>query len=350
MSLHSKALIKATLSALYYSGAGRLLSPLTRGAGVIFMLHHVRPEPPQEFEPNRILKVTPDFLDGVISHVLEAGFEVLALDQVRTRLDEGGGRPFACFTFDDGYRDNREFAYPLFKKHGVPFTVYIPTDFADGKGDLWWLVLERILRQAYEVEVRMAGEVRRFQTVSTAEKYAAFDAIYWWLRALPEMEARAVVADLAKQNGFEAGGLCSELAMSWDEIRALAADPLVTIGAHTRRHLALGKLSVVEACEEMDLSIQRVTAEIGRPCRHFCYPYGCEASAGEREFALARELGIETAVTTRKGLLYPGHAEKMTALPRLSLNGDFQDQRYVEVMLSGAPFAFLNAVQRVAGA
>jgi peptidoglycan/xylan/chitin deacetylase (PgdA/CDA1 family) len=350
MSLHSKALIKATLSALYYSGAGRLLSPLTRGAGVIFMLHHVRPEPPQEFEPNRILKVTPDFLDGVISHVLEAGFEVLALDQVRTRLGEEGGRPFACFTFDDGYRDNREFAYPLFKKHGVPFTVYIPTDFADGKGDLWWLVLERILRQAYEVEVPMDGETRRFQTVSTAEKYAAFDTIYWWLRGLPELEARAVVADLAKQNGFDAEGLCTELAMSWDEIRALAADPLVTIGAHTRRHLALGKLSVVEACEEMDLSIRRVTAELGRPCRHFCYPYGCEASAGEREFALARELGIETAVTTRKGLLYPGHAENMTALPRLSLNGDFQDRRYVEVMLSGAPFALLNAVHRVAGA
>ena len=78
---------------------------------------------------------------------------------------------------------------------------------------------------------------------------------------------------------------------------------------------------------------------MGRPCRHFSYPYGCAKSAGPREFRIAEELGIETAVTTQKGLLYPEHAHELTALPRLSLNGDFQDIRYVKALLSGVPFA-----------
>lgn len=350
MTLQSKSLIKATLSALYYSGAGKLLAPLTRGCGVIFMLHHVRPEPPEPFEPNRILKVTPDFLESVIVHVQEAGFDILPLDDVRGRIMEGNPRPFACFTFDDGYKDNRDHAYPLFKKHGAPFAIYVPTEYADGQGDLWWLVLEQVIRQAEQLTVEMNGDLRHFLLHTTAEKYAAFDAVYWWLRGLPEKQARAVVADLASVIGFDAARLCQELVMSWDEIRALAADPLVTIGAHTRRHMALAKLPLEEACEEIESSIKRVAMELRRPCRHFAYPYGCEHTAGEREFAMAAALGVETAVTTRKGLIHASHREQMTALPRLSLNGDYQEQRYVDVMLSGAPFALYNAVHRVAGA
>ena len=63
MSRRSTALLKTALAVVHYSGAGNFLAPYTRGAGVIFMLHHVDPTPPQPFEPNRILKVTPDFLD-----------------------------------------------------------------------------------------------------------------------------------------------------------------------------------------------------------------------------------------------------------------------------------------------
>ena len=105
-----------------------------------------------------------------------------------------------------------------------------------------------------------------------------------------------------------------------------------------------------QARAEMAESIARIEKELGHPCRHFSYPYGCENSAGEREFRIAAELGIETAVTTQKGLLYPEHVHELTALPRLSLNGDFQDMRYVKALLSGVPFALMNTLKRYAGA
>ncbi len=89
---------------------------------------------------------------------------------------------------------------------------------------------------------------------------------------------------------------------------------------------------------EIAESVRRIEQELGRPCLHFSYPYGDETSAGEREFQIAQELGLTTAVTTRKGLIQPQHEQTMTALPRVSLNGDYQDLRYVEVMLTGAPF------------
>jgi peptidoglycan/xylan/chitin deacetylase (PgdA/CDA1 family) len=351
MSRRSTALLKTALAAVHYSGAGNLLAPYTRGAGVIFMLHHVDPTPPQPFEPNRILKVTPDFLDAVLREVIEAGFDIIPLDQVRERLaDADNEKPFACFTLDDGYRDNRDHAYPVFRRHNAPFAIYVPSDFADGNGDFWWLTFEKVLRAAPQITLRMNGETRHFRLSTPAEKDAAYHEIYWWLRALPEGQARAVVAELASIYRIDPDAEHAELVMSWDELRELAKDPLVTIGAHTRGHHALAKLNDDEARTEMAESIARVGKELGRPCRHFSYPYGCANSAGLREFRLAEELGLETAVTTQKGLLYPEHAHELTALPRLSLNGDFQDLRYVKALLSGVPFAVMNTLRRYAGA
>ena len=113
MSRRSTTLLKTALAAVHYTGAGNLLAPYTRGAGVIFMLHQVDPTPPQAFEPNRILKVTPSFLEDVVREVIDAGFDIIPLDQVRERLENADAeKPFACFTLDDGYRDNRDHAYP----------------------------------------------------------------------------------------------------------------------------------------------------------------------------------------------------------------------------------------------
>ena len=56
---------------------------------------------------------------------------------------------------------------------------------------------------------------------------------------------------------------------------------------------------------------------------------------------------FKTAVTTRPGVLFPDHVSHLTALPRFSVNGDFQRLRYLNVLLSGAPTAFRNRFRRV---
>ena len=164
---------------------------------------------------------------------------------------------------------------------------------------------------------------------------------------MPEDRARAVTHRLAREAGFDHTELCAKLILNWDELRAFSRDPLVSIGAHTNAHFALSKLPDDMARREIAESVERITAAFGKPCRHFSYPYGCEQSAGEREFEIVRELGLATAVTTRKGLLHASHKDSMAALPRLSLNGDFQDARYIKVLLSGAPFALWNAARRL---
>lgn len=350
MTRHATKLLKAALSALHYTGADGLIAPFTAGNGVIFMLHQVSPDVPRDFDPNRILKVTPEFLESVICQVRDRGFDIISIDDVPKRLSAPGmQRPFAVFTLDDGYKDNAEYAYPVFKRNGVPFTVYVATEFADGIGDLWWLTLEEALRRLPRIDFEMDSSIKSFELGTANAKDAAFEVIYWWMRSISEDKARAITHDLARQAGFDPFAFCRDLVMRWDEVRVLAADPLVTIASHTCAHYAMAKLPEAEVRAQIINSVKRIEAELGQPCRHFSYPYGDETSAGEREFKIAQDLGLLTAVTTRKGLLRSSHADQLTALPRLSLNGDYQDARYIKVLLSGAPFAFWDALNRLRG-
>lgn len=341
--------IKAAMSGLYHTGAHRLLAPYTQGMGAIFTLHHVRPEPDRvtDFAPNRFLEVTPDFLDAVLDQVQEAGLDVLSLDAAVQRLNEGDDRRFVCFTFDDGYRDNLEYAHPLFKRRDLPLTLYVPTDYPDGKGELWWLALEEIIARADEIELCRDGALWRLETTTVQEKTRAFEETCWWLLRLDQATQRRVVRGLAERYEVDMAADCSRLAMTWDEIRTMAADPLVTIGAHTKGHFAVSRLSEERAYEEMVGSADRIEQELGRRPIHFSFPYGDPGSAGPRDFALARQAGFKTAVTTRKGMLFGSHRRYLTALPRVSLHGEYQSLAYTALYLSGAPFALWNRFQHV---
>ena len=348
MSRRTTSLLKGALSTMYYTGIHRMMAPVTQGVGMIFMLHHVRPDGVREFEPNRILKITPDFLEEVIQQVQAAGIDIISLDELHWRMAEGDfDRNFAVFTFDDGYRDNAEYALPIFKKHKIPFAIYVPTDFPDGKGELWWLALEKVLSDTDQIRVNMSGVSHSYKCSTPAEKDAAFHNIYWWLRGQKEADARKWVRELCRGIGFDPMVLSDELLMNWDEIREINKDPLVTIGGHTKGHFALAKLSLSEARMEVEQSINRLERELGERPEHFSYPYGCERTAGPRDFDMVKELGVKTAVTTRKGVLHAEHGDHLTALPRVSLNGDYQNSRYISVLMTGAPFALMNGFRRV---
>jgi peptidoglycan/xylan/chitin deacetylase (PgdA/CDA1 family) len=90
-----------------------------------------------------------------------------------------------------------------------------------------------------------------------------------------------------------------------------------------------------------------IEKKLGTRPLHFAYPLGDSPSAGPREFEIAQRLGFRSAVTTRPGLLFAEHAEHMTSLPRMSMNGAFQRLRYFDVLLSGAPTALRNRFRRV---
>jgi peptidoglycan/xylan/chitin deacetylase (PgdA/CDA1 family) len=345
-----KTIIRTGLETLYFSGMHHVMQPLVGGIGAILTLHHVRPPRPEAFQPNRLLEITPAFLDRLLRRLARSSFEVISLDQMHRRFIDGDfKRRFVCITFDDGYKDLKQWAYPLLKKYQLPFALYVPTSFPDRIGELWWVALEAVIAQNSRIGMVINGKDQFFECRSVSEKRELYDAVYGYLRSMKtEEELRRVVRDLCATYRVDIPALCRDLCMSWEEIAELAADPLVTIGAHTVNHMMLKKVpDEATARAEMDLGRTVLEAALGKRPEHLAYPVGDPTSAGPREFRIAAELGFKTATTTRPGVLFKSHRDHLTALPRLSVNGEFQQQRYVKVLMSGAATAMWNGFRRV---
>lgn len=344
-------IIKSALEVLYHTGVYRFFERQWGGMGVIFTLHHIRPHDEglvSGFHPNGILEITPDFLAEVIATVAASGLELISLSEAVSRINKGDtDRRFGCFTIDDGYRDNLEFALPVFRRFDCPFTVFVTTGMMDGDTELWWLALEQVIAENARIEVSFAGHDHALDTVTADQKHKAYEALYWPIRALEQTQQRNLIRDLCSRYNLDLSALCRREAMTWDELRTLGSDPLVTIGAHTVNHYALAALNGADARYELEESRKIIARQTGQSPEFCCYPYGDAASAATRDFEIAGELGFRAGVTMRKGLLFPEHKEHLHALPRVSLNGDYQSRRYIELYLSGAPFALWNRFRRV---
>ncbi|MBR1123643.1 polysaccharide deacetylase family protein [Bradyrhizobium lablabi] len=343
------AVIRAGLEALYFSGAHYLMRPIFAGVGAIFMLHHVRPRRADAFQPNYHLEIAPQFLRAMLSHLRAHKVDIVTPDEMHQRLSERNfSKRFACFTLDDGYRDNRDHALPVFREFDAPCTVYAVSDFAEGTGRLWWVALERVIANTNSIEVKIGGAAVRIDASSPAAKQAAFDRLHEWLRVLPgEHDVRREITALCERHGVDETAICRELCLSWDELKSFADDPLVTIGAHTITHCNLAKQSEDVALHELTESRKRIEQAIGREVLHLAYPYGDKIAAGTREFALAKAAGFKTAVTTRPGMIFPESADHLTALQRVSLNGNYQEARILPVLTSGAATAVWNGFRRI---
>jgi peptidoglycan/xylan/chitin deacetylase (PgdA/CDA1 family) len=348
-----KTIIRTGLETLYFTGLHHWMRPLVGGVGSILTLHHVRPPRKEAFQPNRLLEVTPIFFEAVLRRLKRSRIDVITLDEMHRRFIENDfKRRFVCITFDDGYKDLARWAHPLLKKYELPYALYIPTSFPDRIGELWWLALEAVVALNDRIGMVINGEQQYFDARNVSEKRELYDAIYGYLRSMKtEDQVRKTVRDLCATYRVDIPEICRDLCMDWEEIAQLAEDPLVTIGAHTVNHMMLKKVaSDTTVRAEMEMSRSVLEAALGKRPEHLAYPVGDPTSAGPREFRIAAELGFKTAVTTRPGVLFKAHAEHLTALPRLSLNGEYQRQRYMKVLMSGAGTAMWNRFRRVSAA
>jgi peptidoglycan/xylan/chitin deacetylase (PgdA/CDA1 family) len=344
-----KTLIRTGLEALYFTGVHRMMRPFFGGVGAILTMHHVRPPREGPFQPNRLLEISPEFLDAVVTRLRGQNVDLVSMDEVHRRLVEGDfRRRFIAFTFDDAYTDHRLTVYPILRKHRVPFTIYVPTGFLDRFGEMWWIALERVIEKQQHIGLVIDGKDRGFDCGTPSEKAKLFEALYWWLRSLStDEDIRTAVRDLCARYDVDLAAICDQDCMTWPDLAEVAADPLVTIGAHTVNHPVLAKLTEDRVRSELKMSRSVIEAAIGQRPEHFAYPFGDLTTVGTREFRVAKELGYKTAVMTRPGVLFPEHREHLTALPRLSLNGEYQRQRFVDVLLSGAGTALWNNFKRV---
>jgi len=349
MASMKKTAIRIGFEALYFSGVHHLARPVMGGVGAILTLHHVRPRRRSAFQPNRMIEVAPRYLDAVVRQIRKWRIDIISLDEMVERLRARDfKRRFVCFTLDDAYADNAQWAWPIFRKYEAPFALFVPTSFPDRRGELWWLAIEEIIANNPQIVLLMNGREQRLDCRTLHQKRELYAELYSWLRARDsEDEIRTVVRDLAARYHVSIPEICGRECMTWDQIGEIAQDPLATIGAHTVNHPILAKLPPAKVMSELKMSRATIESALGVTPVHFAYPFGRADDAAQREFRIARDLGFKSALTTRPGVLFPDHVNHLWSLPRISLNGEFQQLRYLKVLLSGAPTGLWNGFRRV---
>ncbi|WP_404927096.1 polysaccharide deacetylase family protein [Mesorhizobium sp. ORM16] len=344
-----EAIRKLALNVARYTGLAPLAKPLVGGIGAILMLHRVTAKPEKPDSVNRHLNIAPGFLDAMIAGLKADGYAFVSMDEAVERIAaRGKGGQFAAITADDAYRDNMTEALPVLEKHGAPITIYVAPGLINGTADLWWDVVEDLVNAGDRLTLTTSDGQTTIDCTSPAKKLQAIARLHTYLTSeVREEDLRAVLRELAHANGVDAGRPRVDTLMTWSEIRAIAAHPLVTIGAHTINHSNLKRLSEADARHEIVGVKSILRAELGEEPRHFAYPYGYASAVGCREVGFVRDAGYTSAVTTRHGVLRPEHAGFLHALPRISVNGRYQNLAHIRTMLSGVTTPLANAGKMV---
>ncbi len=289
----------------------KIYKALHPAVGEVLMLHRVT-ETRSVLEENRQLEVTPVFLEETILKYKAEGYRFVSLDEVHEQmtLKKKQKGKFVCFTLDDGYRDNYELAYPVFKKHNCPFAIYVTTDFPDGKGLLWWYILENILLNEEKLTL---SDGTTYHCKSLVEKNEVFRQIRDKVFSVQSDNMQETIQDLLISYPFP---LDAEhlMTLNWKQIQDLANEPLCTIASHTVSHPALTKLPDDRIRKELLESKAKLEEAIKVPVNHFAYPYG---DYDDRVVALVRQSGYKTAALANGGLVREG--EKAIRLKRNTL-------------------------------
>jgi peptidoglycan/xylan/chitin deacetylase (PgdA/CDA1 family) len=341
-------LIRFALNLFHVTRLHRLLCPFLQGRGVILAMHRVKPlEGRKRIEASRRIEITPGFLKALVKFFMDKGYQAVSMDGVYERLTGSqDARPFVCFTFDDGYRDVFDTVYPLFRKAGIPLTVYVNTSFPDRTAVLWWYMLEDlVLRSREEVTISMGGRNYSFDSSSPARKEKAYSQIREMFMKLPQEEAPVILKGLFSGFGIFPEDYVSNT-LDWGQLIEMSRDPLVTIGAHTVNHFNLRQLDALRARSEIFDSKHVLQEKTGRSIRHFAYPFGSRAEVGKREFEMVRTCGFKTAVTMREGAIFPEHRFHTECLPRIEITGRHQDLALVDLRRCGVISFLRNGLRK----
>jgi peptidoglycan/xylan/chitin deacetylase (PgdA/CDA1 family) len=296
------ARIPSTAKTWGKSALGSLSSPIAKAAWrrslTVVCYHRVVEQVERGLFPE-VVSASPGGFEQHLDMMSE-DHTVVTLDDVVAWL--GGGAPLPpralLVTFDDGYRDNYDQAFPILRKRGLPATFFIATGHMDTGDLLWWDLVTVLISDATSTaaDLPLLGPV----ALSGAEQRASV-AVRWVTAAkvLPNV-ARLEALDSLAQSVSVTPRARPSVAMTWDQARKMA-DAGMTFGGHTRSHPVLSRMSPDDARRDIAEGLDRIREELGRAVIGFAYPNGARADFdGSHKQALA-DLGVAIAFSLVSG-------------------------------------------------
>jgi peptidoglycan/xylan/chitin deacetylase (PgdA/CDA1 family) len=342
---YQKLLTKNLSPVVKTLGLDMLTKPFYSGKGQILMFHRVIPATGRERIHNHLsLEISPEHLEEIITYFKRSDYDIISLDMLPSWLEDPGNKKkkFVIFTFDDGYKDNLDFAYPVFNKHKTPFTIYVTNSFPDKKAILWWYIIEELVLKNKEINYAFSDFRADLNCSNYIKKEMAFAYLRSVITKFNEENLEAELSGFFNSYGYSTSDYNTEMTLDWKEISDLSDDPLVTIGAHTLNHYNLCNLTDARSFHEISESKRIIEEKTGSKVDHFSYPLG---QYGERETESVRKISFLTATTTKTANIFESHLNHLYTLPRISINS-LTTEKVLTLQINGFFPAILNKFRK----
>lgn len=251
--------------------------------------------------------------------------KIVSLDEmlIQQECSDEQDKPLFCLTFDDGWKDNYEYAFPILKRHGVSATIFLVTDSVNS-GSLFWV--ESFIERAESTFEDQETNVRdfwynvfkvhqdRFQGLMATEKL--IDEVVEKLKRLPRDQRQQSIVDFDKKFNLQSKSVSRQV-LSWAEIEEMAQHD-ISFESHTHRHEIVKYVEPELMRYELTESKRILESKLDRNIQHFCYPNG---DFDEQKFSVLQECGYKYAYTLHNRRFQPS-SSPLFAVPRFLVYED----------------------------
>lgn len=226
---------------------------------------------------------------------------VVPLTQLVDHLASASTEPVLAITFDDGYRDNFENAFPTLQRHGLPATIFLTTGGLDSGEPLWFERLASAIQTTARESLDVEQPPGRLRLRNQEERLRANKELFTRLRQMPGAERQSCLMKILRDLHSADAAARRNTMLAWDQVRQMKQHG-IEFGGHTVTHPYLSRLPAEEVGWEVSECKRRIEAELQSEVIHFAYPNGRTEDFTALSKATLRDAGYQTAVTTIWGV------------------------------------------------
>lgn len=282
-----------------------------KGRLTILMYHRVTPE-----RDVMGLSVSPEFFDRQLKFIASR-FNVISLEEAVQMLPDGlPPGEHAVITFDDGYRDNYDFAYPLLRKHQLSATIFVTVDALETGNFGWHSFDQAILHSSQPFLDLTEYNLGRIGIEDTEQREHAIKYLHGELKRCSHDKRLKVVEHVVSKLS-KAPDHPERVMLNWEDAREMQQSGLVTIASHTLTHPILTRIDREKARDEIARSKSIIEQRLGAPVILFAYPNGTVVDYDDEIIGMLKAAGYSAACTTTAGSAF--EAADLYRLPRVDV-------------------------------
>ena len=280
---------------------------LSHNALTIFLFHGVVERHEHKIRNYTRKHIAAARFTSILDALKFAGTAV-SLDQVINIAAEKGRLPANAFaiTFDDGFRNNLMVAAPLLADRKIPATFYLTTGFIEHNGMSWIDRIELAIERVPRGRIALPAGERGYDDAESAR--ALLDEIRTVVKADPSIDTDRFASEVQVHLGVpetRASDDQLDRKLDWAEVKALAEEPLFSVGGHSHRHANLAFLDALSLAREIETSRILLAERAGLSCRHYSYPEGTPNAYSEDVMAALKRIGVVCCPTAEDGVNEP---------------------------------------------